>query len=245
MPSVLITGGTRGIGLALVQAFADHQWKIATCFHEDENAAQITQQILQSRTIHPFIIKKCDVNQPKQIQQFVHETVHQWGTLDCVIHNAGSTKNARLLNLDEWEFSAMVQIHLTAAFMLAQASLKPMLHQETGGHIIFISSVVATTGNIGQSAYAAAKAGMIGLARSLAQEYGSRRIRANVVCPGFHLTKIAEDLSPEAIQKIRQKHLLPETTSLDELSRFLVLLAESRTVSGQIFNWDSRPQGWI
>ena len=105
--------------------------------------------------------------------------------------------------------------------------------------------MVATTGNIGQGAYTAAKAGLIGLARSLAQEYGGKNIRANVVCPGFHKTRIAENLSAEAEEAIRQRHLLGRTTDLKEVADFMVWLAGTQTISGQVFNLDSRLPGWL
>jgi 3-oxoacyl-[acyl-carrier protein] reductase len=119
-----------------------------------------------------------------------------------------------------------------------------MLKQKDG-HLIFISSVVATTGNIGQGSYTAAKAGVIGLARSIAREYGSKNIKVNVVCPGFHKTKLAEGLSPEAEQTILEKHLLGKTTDLKEVCEFVVWLAGTQTISGQVFNLDSRLPGWL
>jgi 3-oxoacyl-[acyl-carrier protein] reductase len=105
--------------------------------------------------------------------------------------------------------------------------------------------VVATTGNIGQASYVAAKAGLFALARSAAREYGSKNIRVNVVCPGFHQTRLSGNLSPEAEEAIRKKHLLGRTTDLQEVADFMVWLASAQTISGQVFNLDSRLPGWL
>ncbi|HJT22952.1 MAG TPA: SDR family oxidoreductase, partial [bacterium] len=142
------------------------------------------------------------------------------------------------------EWDATMGVHLSGAFHLSKACLKPMLKQKSG-HLVFISSVVATMGNIGQGAYTAAKAGVIGLSRSLAKEYGGRNIRCNVVCPGFHKTRIADNLSPEAEEAIRKRHLLGKTTDLNEVGDFMVWLASTQTISGQVFNLDSRLPGWL
>jgi 3-oxoacyl-[acyl-carrier protein] reductase len=115
--------------------------------------------------------------------------------------------------------------------------------KQKGGHLIFITSIMATTGNIGQASYTAAKAGVIALAKSIAQEYGSKNIRANMVCPGFQKTRLTAGMTPEAEQVIRDKHLLGMTADLQEVADFMVWLASTRTISGQLFNLDSRLPG--
>ena len=243
MPSVLVTGGTRGIGLALCRAFAKAGWSLATCYHQDEASAESARGELSGLT-REFLISKADVTGEEVISQWVQEAHQKFGRLDCVIHNAGSTLNARILNVEEADWDATLGVHLKGAFHLAKAALRPMLKQKDG-HFLFISSVVATTGNIGQGSYTAAKAGIVGFARSLAQEYGSKNIRANVVYPGFHKTRIADNLSPEAEQAIRDKHLLGKTADLDEVTQFVTWLAGTGNISGQVFNLDSRLPGWL
>jgi 3-oxoacyl-[acyl-carrier protein] reductase len=243
MPTVLITGGTRGIGLALGKTFAQKGWTVETCFHQDEVSAQQANETL--KTINPdFEVTPCDVTQAPQVQAWLEGVLARRSSIECAIHNAGITINARLLNLEESQWDATLDVHLKAAFLLSQTLLKPML-KAGGGHLIFISSIVASTGNIGQGAYTAAKAGLVGFARSLAREYGSRDIRVNVVNPGFHKTRLAEGLSTEAEQAILSRHLLGRGTDLDEVGAFMLWLAESRNVSGQVFNLDSRLPGWL
>src|SRR5581483_7975045 len=191
-----------------------------------------------------YFISKCDVSMETDVKNLVQNTLEKFAALDCVIHNAGATWNARILNVEESQWNDTLGVHLKGAFLLSKACLKPMLKQRSG-HMVFISSVVATTGNIGQGAYTAAKAGVIGFARSVAQEYGGKNIRANVICPGFHKTRIADNLSPEAEELIRKRHLLGRTADLSDVVDFTVWLAGTRSISGQVFNLDSRLPGWL
>lgn len=243
MSVLLLTGGTRGIGLALLKAFARRGWSVATCYHQDEEDAKQAARDISSLT-PDFLLSRCDVSLGEQVETLVGGVMKKWGRLDCLIHNAGATWNARILNAGEAEWESTMDVHLKGAFHLSKACLKPMLKQKDG-HLIFISSMVATTGNIGQGAYTAAKAGLIGLARSLAREYGAKNIRANLVCPGFHKTLISENLSAEAEEAIRERHLLDRTTDLNEVADFMVWLAGTQTISGQVFNLDSRLPGWL
>lgn len=243
MPSILITGGTRGIGLTLCKTFAEKGWQVASCYHEDEAAARAARDEM-SKLAPDFLLLKGDVSLEEPVGEMVKAAVEKFGRLDCVVHNAGFTLNARLLNIEEDQWEATMGVHLKGAFWLAKACLRPMLKQKSG-QFIFISSVVATTGNIGQGSYTAAKAGVTGLMRSLAAEYGGKNIRANVVCPGFHKTKLSDNLTPEAEEAIRKKHLLNTTTDIHETAGFMVWLAGTKTISGQVFNLDSRLPGYL
>jgi 3-oxoacyl-[acyl-carrier protein] reductase len=243
LPSILITGGTRGIGLALCEAFAREGWGVSTCYHQDEASAAAAREKLSALT-GDLLLAKADVTQVEGASGLVERAVERWGSLDCLVHNAGATWNARLLNIEQTQWEDTLAVHLKAAFFLSQAALRPMMKRKDG-HLIFVSSVVASTGNIGQGSYTAAKAGVVGLMRSLAAEYGGRNIRANVVCPGFHRTRLAEGLSAEALEAIQQRHLLGRTTDLGEVCRFVTWLAGTKTISGQVFNLDSRLPGWL
>ncbi len=243
MPSILITGGTRGIGLALCGAFLQSGWKVAACYHQDEESADKARERL-SKVSPDFDLYRCDVTKEKEVQEWTRHCLGRFGEIDCAVHNAGVNLNARILNAPENDWDSIQEVHLKGAFWLSKFCLRPMLKRESG-HLIFISSIVATTGNIGQAAYSSAKAGVIGLGRSLAREYGHRNIRVNMVFPGFHKTRLSAELTPEAEQEIRGKHLLPVTTEMGETVSFMVWLAGTQTISGQIFNLDSRIPGWI
>jgi 3-oxoacyl-[acyl-carrier protein] reductase len=243
MPTVLITGGTRGIGLALGKAFARNGWTVGACYHRDGESAGASARELAALSPGSRV-DMCDVTRKDEVEKWVGESLARWGTLDCALHNAGATWNARLLNVEEPQWVDTLAVHLKGAFLLAKACLRPMLKQG-GGHFIFISSVVASAGNIGQGSYSAAKAGVVGFSRSLAHEYGGKNIRSNAVFPGFHKTRLADNLSPEAEQAIRKRHLLGRTADLEEVAQFTVWLAGTKNISGQVFNLDSRLPGWL
>jgi 3-oxoacyl-[acyl-carrier protein] reductase len=241
--SVLITGGTRGIGLALAKNFLQKGCFVSTCYHQNEEDAKNAREEFSAISDH-FTIHKVNVALEDPVSQWVQDVIEKRGKLDCVIHNAGSARDARLIHEEETQWDETLDVHLKGAFLLSKACARPMMKQK-GGNLIFISSVVATTGNIGQAGYVAAKAGLIGLARSVAREYGSKNIRANVVFPGFHKTRLSGNLTPEAEKAIREKHLLDITTDLGEVADFIFWLANTKSISGQVFNLDSRLPGWL
>ncbi len=243
MPVVLISGGTRGIGLGLCEAFLENGWKVATCFHQDEASAGEAKARF-ARFPGAFDLSRCDVTREGEVRDWMKRLMERFGRLDCAIHNAGSNLNARLLNMPEEDWDSIQAVHLKGALFLSKACLRPMVKQEDG-HLIFVTSVVGTTGAIGQAPYASAKAALIGMGRSLAREYGPRNIRVNMVIPGFHKTRLSASLSPQAEEEIRKKHLLPVTTDLRETAGFMVWLAGTRTISGQVFTLDSRIPGWV
>ena len=243
MPSILITGGTRGIGLALGAAFLKGGWKLTTCYHQDDASAEAARREYSLLSLD-FQIIKCDVSREKPVEELVQATVQKWGGLDCAIHNAGATWNARIPNVEELQWEDTLGVHLKGAFLVSRACLKPMIKKKSG-HILLVSSIVASTGNIGQASYTAAKAGVLGLMRSMAREYGGRNIRCNAVFPGFHKTRLADGLSSEAEENIRKKHLLDSTADLGEVTQFVFWLAGTQSISGQVFNLDSRIPGWI
>ena len=239
---VLLTGGTRGIGRALARAFLASGRPVAATWNTDEIAAQGTRE--EFAPYGPsFTLTRCDAADPAAVREWVSAVLQTQGPPDCAIHNAGSTVNARLAQAEEVEWDSAVSLHLGGAKNLVQACLRPMM--KTGGQFIFLSSVVATTGNIGQTAYSAAKAAVVGFSRSVAREYGARKVRANVVLPGFHLTRLSEGLAPSVLEAIRSRHLLAETTSLREVTGFFLWLAQTQTISGQVFNLDSRLPGYL
>jgi len=238
-----LTGGTRGIGRALAEAFLASGWAVASCWHRDVASALETSGAFASHGTR-WRLSRCDMRSPSEVEQWAGELHGVWGAPHCVIHNAGSTRDAALAHLAEADWDATMEVHAGGARLLSAAAI-PLFLENGGGQLVFMSSVVATTGNAGQAAYVSAKAAVVGLMRSLAHEYGPRRVRCNVVMPGFHRTRLAADLTPEAEKAILSRHLLPETTDLDETASFFLWLAATRTVSGQVFNLDSRPAGWL
>ncbi|MEU4292471.1 3-oxoacyl-[acyl-carrier-protein] reductase [Kribbella sp. NPDC026596] len=184
--SVLVTGGSRGIGLAIATAFRDAGDQVAVTYNSSEPPAG-------------FLGVKCDVTDAAQVEAAFDTVQEQQGPVEVLVANAGITRDTLLLRMSDDDWDAVIQANLTGAFRVAKRAAKGMLRLRRG-RIVFISSVVGMLGSPGQVNYAASKSGMIGMARSIARELGSRGITANVVAPGFVETDMTAVL-PEETQK--------------------------------------------
>ncbi|HEX3811941.1 MAG TPA: 3-oxoacyl-ACP reductase FabG [Mycobacteriales bacterium] len=181
--SVLVTGGNRGIGLAIARAFAEQGDQVAVT-HHSTNAPD------------GLLGVRCDVTDEAQVDRAFVEIEAAHGPVEVLVSNAGITDDTLLMRMSEDQFTRVLDTNLTAAYRVAKRATPKMLRARRG-RMIFISSVVGLTGSAGQVNYAASKAGLVGLARSIARELGSRGITANVVAPGFADTEMTQVL-PEA-----------------------------------------------
>ena len=181
--SVLVTGGNRGIGLAIARGFAETGDKVAVTYRSGEPPEGL------------FGVR-CDVTDADSVDAAFDEVEAQHGPVEVLVANAGITRDTLLLRMTEDDFSAVVETNLVGSFRVAKRATKGMLRARRG-RLIFISSVVGLLGSAGQANYAASKSGLIGLARSLARELGSRNITANVVAPGFVETDMTEALTEQ------------------------------------------------
>ncbi|WP_328994479.1 3-oxoacyl-[acyl-carrier-protein] reductase [Kribbella sp. NBC_01245] len=184
--SVLVTGGNRGIGLAIATAFAEAGDKVAVTYRSGEPPKG-------------FLGVKCDITVPEQVDAAFTEIEAAHGPVEVLIANAGITRDTLLLRMSEDDWQSVIDTNLTGSFRVAKRASKGMLRLKRG-RIVFISSVVGMLGSPGQVNYAASKAGLIGMARSMARELGSRGITTNVVAPGFVETDMTAVL-PEETQK--------------------------------------------
>jgi 3-oxoacyl-[acyl-carrier protein] reductase len=184
--SVLVTGGNRGIGLAIATAFAEAGDKVAVTYHSNEPPAG-------------FLGVKCDVTDADQVTAAFERIEAEQGPVEVLIANAGITRDTLLLRMSDEDWDAVIDTNLTGSFRVAKRAAKGMLRLRRG-RIVFISSVVGLLGSPGQVNYAASKAGLVGMARSMARELGSRGITTNVVAPGFVETDMTAVL-PEETQK--------------------------------------------
>jgi len=214
---ILITGGEGALARALQQEF----------LREAGNVVQAPGR------------KALDVRDEKQVQAYFSGL----GRLDVLIANAGLTRDGAVTGLTGDDFSDVVNTNLRGAFLCARAALKLMLPQKQG-HIVLIGSRAARCGTRGQSLYAAAKAGLVGLAQSLAKEYGSRNIRCNVVLPGFLETRMTASLPAPRREEVRQEHALGRFNTVENAARFIAFLSRLDHVSGQVFTLDSRIDRW-
>ena len=182
--TALVIGGSRGIGLASAQLLAKEGHRVATTY----------RQTTQSPS--DLLSVPCDITSADQIDAAFFEVEQRLGPVEVVVMNAGIVRDNILLRMDESDFTDVVDTNLGGAFRVARRAARAMLRARWG-RMIFVSSVVAMRGERGQANYAASKAGLIGLARSLTRELGSRNITANVVAPGYTETDMTASLSEE------------------------------------------------
>jgi 3-oxoacyl-[acyl-carrier protein] reductase len=160
-----------------------------------------------------------------------------------LVANAGIVRDAALLKLPQADVDAVIDTNLRGVFLCVRAALKLMIRQRSG-HLILIGSRSARSGPHGQTAYAAAKAGLMAFAQSVAKEYGPRQVRCNVVLPGFLETKFVRQVTPERLDTIRAEHALGHFNTVENAARFVAFLARLEHVSGQVFTLDSRIDKW-
>jgi 3-oxoacyl-[acyl-carrier protein] reductase len=184
--SVLVTGGSRGIGLAIATAFKEAGDQVAVTYNT-------------SPPPEGFLGVKCDITDQAQVDAAFDTIAEQHGPVEVLVANAGITRDTLLLRMSDDDWDAVIETNLTGSFRVARRAAKGMLRLRKG-RIVFISSVVGLLGSPGQVNYAASKSGLIGMARSIARELGSRGITANVVAPGFVETDMTAVL-PEETQK--------------------------------------------
>ena len=209
--SVLVTGGNRGIGREIAQAFVALGDDVAITYRSGEPPAGM-------------LAVKADVTDPDSLDAAFAAIEEQHGPVEVLVANAGITRDALLLRMSDDDFDDVLQTNLVGSFRVAKRAAKGMLRLKRG-RLIFISSVVALLGSAGQTNYAAAKAGLVGFARSTARELGSRGITANVVAPGFVDTDMTAALSEEQRTKILAQVPLGRYASTDEVAGVVTFLA--------------------
>jgi 3-oxoacyl-[acyl-carrier protein] reductase len=183
--------------------------------------------------------KEMDVRDEAQVEAYIGGLEQ----IDVLIANAGMTRDGALANIGTADFKEVLDANLRGAFLCARAAVKKMVKQRSG-HILLIGSRAAKAGTRGQSAYAAAKAGLVGFGQSLAKEYGARNIRCNVVLPGFLETKFTAHLPEKRREEIRAEHVLGRFNTVENSARAIAFLARLDHISGQVFTLDSRMDRW-
>jgi 3-oxoacyl-[acyl-carrier protein] reductase len=230
---VLITGAAGGLGQGLTAAFAREGWCVAGGYHHAPLAAG-------GESIWPVPL---DVTNPAQVQHAVANVLDRWGRLDALVNNAGFTSDRLVVQTTGADWERVLAVNLKGAFLCAQAALRPMIRQRDG-HILNVASYAARAGASGQAAYAAAKAGLIGLTESLAREVGSRNVRVNTVLPGVLPTPMTAVLSQDVLKRFAAANALGRLNAVEEVARCMVFLAGLQNVSGQLFQLDSRLTRW-
>lgn len=232
----LITGAARGIGKAIAMRFAEQGANIAFTDLEINETVELVVRELETMGVK---VKAYASNAAsfEESHDVVKQVVEEFGKIDILVNNAGITKDGLMMRMSEAQWDAVINVNLKSAFNFIHA-VTPIMARQRGGSIINMSSVVGVSGNAGQCNYSASKAGMIGLAKSIAKEMGPRGIRANCIAPGFIITDMTNQLSQEVREAWAQQIPLRRGGTPEDVANVALFLASdlSGYVSGQVIH---------
>ena len=232
----LVTGAARGIGKAIALKFASEGADVAFTDLVINEAAEETVKEIEAfgHKVKAYASNAADF---AQTQEVVDQIMADFGHIDILVNNAGITKDGLMLRMSEAQWDAVINVNLKSAFNFIHA-LTPIMARQRGGSIINMSSVVGVSGNAGQCNYSASKAGLIGLAKSIAKEMGPRGIRANCIAPGFIISDMTKALSEEVREQWMKTIPLRRGGTPEDVANVAVFLASdlSSYVSGQVIH---------
>lgn len=234
--TALITGASRGIGRAIALMYAKQGCNIAfTYIYEDDEAHELTEQLL-TIGVEALCIKS-DASHFDSAHEVVKQVVNTFGKLDILVCNAGITRDTLIMRMSEQQWDDVLNVNLKSVFNYCHAAATQMMRQRSGS-IIAMSSIVGIAGNAGQVNYAASKAGIIGLVKSLSKELGGRNIRINAIAPGYILTDMTLALPEAAREEITKMIPMRRCGEAEEVAKVALFLASdmSSYVSGQVLS---------
>ncbi|HEY6812645.1 MAG TPA: 3-oxoacyl-[acyl-carrier-protein] reductase [Propionibacteriaceae bacterium] len=208
---VLVTGGSKGIGHGIALRLAKAGHRVAATYRSGEVPADV-------------LGVQCDVTDPVQVEAAFAQVESSLGAVEVLIANAGITRDTLLMRMSDDDWDQVIATNLSGAFRVVRRAMRPMIRGKFG-RIVFVSSVVGMMGSAGQVNYAASKSGLVGMARSLARELGSRSITANVVAPGFIETDMTAELGDDLIKKYAEQIPLGRFGSVDDVAGTIEFLA--------------------
>ena len=233
----LVTGASRGIGRATALRLAGNDRHVVCAARNVEPLHELVEQIQQQGGSAAAL--SCDVSVAGNAAAMVEQVIEQWGRLDILVNNAGVTRDNLLLRMSDEEFDTVLQMNLRSVFETCRAAMRPMMRGRWG-RVVNVGSVAGLVGNIGQSNYAAAKAGLVGFTRSLAKEMASKGITANVVAPGFIETDMTASLSQAIKSGVLKVTPAGRFGTAEEIAAAIGYLAsdEAGYVTGQVLTVD-------
>lgn len=230
----LVTGGSRGIGRACCEALAEHGATVVVNYVKGEAQAKEVADAITAKGGKAEIVG-FDVADAKAAEAAVEEVAKRHGRLDILVANAGISIDGLLLRLKDEDVDRLYQVNVRGSLACAKAATKTMMRAKTG-RVIFLSSVVGEMGNVGQTAYAATKAAVLGAAKSIAREFASRNITVNAIAPGFIETDMTHGMTDAMKEQINKAIPLARTGTAREVAAGVVFLAsdEAAYVTGQV-----------
>lgn len=234
----LITGAGRGIGRAIAIALAKEGAEVVINYNGSEERAKEVKQTIEENGGKASIYK-CNVSDFAACEVMIKDIVKEYGHLDILVNNAGITKDGLIMKMKEEDFDSVLNVNLKGTFNTIRHSARQMLKQRSG-KIINISSVSGILGNVGQANYAASKAGVIGLTKTMARELGSRGITVNAIAPGFVDTEMTEVLSEEIRENACKQIILGRFGKPEDIANTAVFLASDKAdyITGQVISVD-------
>ena len=233
--TAVITGAARGIGKAIAKRFAEEGCNIAfTDLNEESIRATEAELTALGIKAKGYVSNAADFNDVENTVKQIHQ---DFGTIDVLVNNAGITRDTLMMRMTEKQWDDVITVNLKSAFNFIHA-IVPIMARQRSGSIINMASVVGVSGNAGQANYAASKAGLIGLAKSIAKEMGSRNIRANCIAPGFIITEMTNQLPQEVRDAWNQQIPLRRGGTPEDVANVALFLASdlSSYVSGQVIH---------
>jgi 3-oxoacyl-[acyl-carrier protein] reductase len=228
-----VTGGSRGIGAAIVKRLAKDGLHVVAVARSTEKLQQICAEVQGEGGSAEALA--CDIADSKSFTAAIESIAEKHGRLDVLVNNAGITKDGLILRMDDEDFDIVIDTNLKSAFVSIRAAARPMMRAK-GGRIINISSVAGVAGNAGQSNYAASKAGLIGLSKSVAKELAGKNITCNVIAPGFITTDMTDGLNDQ-IKDMAKSHIpLKRFGQPQEIAAAVSFLAgeDATYITGQV-----------
>jgi 3-oxoacyl-[acyl-carrier protein] reductase len=232
----IVTGGTRGIGLAILNKFVAEGAQVAFTYMSSKEKANELEKSLSTNE-QKVIGYQSDASSYEASESFINDVVNNFGKIDIIVNNAGITRDNLLLRMSEQQFDEVIDANLKSVFNLSKHVSRFMLKQKSGS-IINLSSIVGIQGQAGQANYAASKAGIIGFTKSIADEFASRNIRSNVIAPGFIDTDMTHVLDEEIKKNILARIPMQRMGTGEEVAKVALFLASdlSSYVNGQVIS---------